>query len=674
MKKTTFFLLWACLAASLLPSCRKPRNYDDSPSIRLASLAQDSMIRANPQQAEQIIAEARRTAQDSTEYYFAEAVTASLLMTRIENDSALRIIRRCEAFCHRQKHLLPIHYTILRTCENNRACICQYINRPEEAVQAFKNAIACCWKDGGLKSLPRIYNNLGVTYYTLSDLPMEAYCYRRALFLCDSLNLPDVEKCNCYFMLANCYLQIRNYDQAKEYLDKAYRQYDNMPLYSQYFLMNSYVNLYYYKKDYEQSWNYLMQIFDKVKAHQNELQDEFAVLKSNYADLSIKLGRNLQQAETYLKEATEFFHERNNPTSIYYANTLQLELALKKQDMNAATSIISHSQAEEEQNMPINYLLNRNTALIEYYRRKHDYTQAFLLLEQTTQADDSIRSEEHRNYIADLDMRYRNDTTHLKNRLTITQQQNKINNLRMEAALGALVILALVICFIEYRRRIRKQRQQEFEQHIHEIGRLKMQNVREKISPHFIFNVLNREINQHPEAADEHQRLIQLAKLLRKGLDLSSRIAVPLSEELDFVHTYINLLQDTGNKFRFLLKKDENIDTETIQVPSMILQIPIENAIKHGFSGMTEQEGVIELTLQRQEHGTYISIRNNGQSYTPFRQTNRPDSTGTGLKVIYQSILLMNTRNKEHISFDIRGEENGTLVSIHIPDNYTYDW
>lgn len=673
MRRTTLFLVWIYLTASALLGCHENKDYDNAPSVQLASQAQDSLIRIDPREAELLIAKAKKEAQDSTEYYFAQVVESSLLMTRIENDSALRLIKECEDFCLSQSHPLPIHYTILKIGENNRACIYQYANQSEEAIKAFRKSIEYCWKDGGLSSLPRTYNNMGVSYYTTNNLPMEAYCYRRALFLCDSLNLPDVEKCNCYFMLANCYLQISNYNQAKEYLDKAYQQYDNMPLYSQYFLINSYVNLYYYKKDYEQSWHYLMKIFDTIKEYQQELKDEFAVLKSNYADLSIKMGKNLKQAETYLQETQKFFTESNNPTALYCITTLQLELALKKKDMQTAAALVRKAQTEDSRNMPVNYLQNRNAALIEYYRQSGEYHQAFALLEHKTAVDDSIRSEEHKKYIADLDMRYRNDTTHLKSRLTITQQQNKIENLRLEAILGMVVIVALVICFIEYRRRVRKEHQQEFEQHIHEISRLKMQNIREKISPHFIFNVLNREINQHPETADEHKRLVQLTKLLRKGLDLSSRIAVPLSEELDFVQTYTGLLQETGNRFQFVLNQDTGINPENIQIPSMILQIPIENAVKHGLAGL-EKEGIVSLSIRRQDNGIRIHIRNNGKSYTPFRQGNRSDSTGTGLKVIYQSILLMNARNKEHLSFDIQGEEDGTLVSIYIPCKYTYDW
>lgn len=106
----------------------------------------------------------------------------------------------------------------------------------------------------------------------------------------------------------------------------------------------------------------------------------------------------------------------------------------------------------------------------------------------------------------------------------INNQKNEIKTLQLEVALGTVLILGLIVYFIEYKRRVRKNQQQEFKQHIYEISKLKMQNIREKISPHFLFNVLNNEINQHPESTSEHQRLIRLTRLLRKGLDMSNRL------------------------------------------------------------------------------------------------------------------------------------------------------
>jgi len=58
----------------------------------------------------------------------------------------------------------------------------------------------------------------------------------------------------------------------------------------------------------------------------------------------------------------------------------------------------------------------------------------------------------------------------------INNQKNEIKTLQLEVALGTVLILGLIVYFIEYKRRVRKNQQQEFKQHIYEISKLKMQN------------------------------------------------------------------------------------------------------------------------------------------------------------------------------------------------------
>ena len=72
----------------------------------------------------------------------------------------------------------------------------------------------------------------------------------------------------------------------------------------------------------------------------------------------------------------------------------------------------------------------------------------------------------------------------------------------------------------------------------HMINTLRMENIRNRVSPHFIFNVLNREINSHSNGYSENMR--QLVKLMRRNLELTEHLCVTLDEELDFVHTYID--------------------------------------------------------------------------------------------------------------------------------------
>ena len=594
--KNIIYLLYACSITCLFSTgCKHSTDYEKSSSVRLTTLLQDSLIRYTPQKAEMLLIKAKQQAQDSTEYYYAEAVHSSLLMTRQQEDSAFYYINRCEKFCLGLPKLLPIHYLTLGIAENNKASLLENSNHPLSAKTAYEKSIQYYQKGNMHKRLPNVYNNLGYVYYTLNDLPMQAYCYRRALFICDSLSLPQIYRNNSYFMLAFCYVQLKNYPQAHYYLNKVYPQINDMPLYNRYFLLNTFVNFYYYQKKYKESWNYLMKIFDEVAQHQNDMPSEYATLEGNYADLSIKLNKDLDKAKDYLQKAKSYFQSTKGMISVYYIMTMELELALKQNDLQTATHLVQQISHDSTLNVPVNYQQRRNDVLTEYYKRTGNYSKALAILESQLPIEDSIRSEEHNNYVAELDLRYKNDTTHLKNRITITNQKNEIKTLQLEIALGVILILGLIVYFIEYKRREKKNQQQEFKQHIYEINKLKMQNIREKISPHFLFNVLNNEINQHPESTPEHQRLIRLTRLLRKGLDLSNRFAVPLAEELDFVSNYVTLLQDTGKQFTFSLHKKGNVDG--LQIPSMMIQIPVENAIKHGFVNLN-RTGHIELTIE----------------------------------------------------------------------------
>ena len=116
---------------------------------------------------------------------------------------------------------------------------------------------------------------------------------------------------------------------------------------------------------------------------------------------------------------------------------------------------------------------------------------------------------------------------------------------------------------------------------------VRMENIRNRVSPHFIFNVLNREINSHSNGYSENMR--QLVKLMRRNLELTEHLCVTLDEELDFVHTYIDLERKSmGDTFALSLHVDKTIDLTREILPSMMIQIPVENAIKHA---LREKQG-----------------------------------------------------------------------------------
>lgn len=290
--------------------------------------------------------------------------------------------------------------------------------------------------------------------------------------------------------------------------------------------------------------------------------------------------------------------------------------------------------------------------------------------------DDSIRSERVQTRVAELDMRYRQDTIVLRKEMQIQRQAGEVKALKLSVYIWVLVCVLLVAGtggIIWY---MRKKREFLRERFFRQINRVRMENLRSRISPHFTFNVLGREINQFTGSEDVKNNLLELVKYLRRSLELTEKLSVSLQDELDFVRSYINLERGrVGEDFTATVTVEEGLDASRVMIPSMIIQIPVENAIKHGLVG---KDGEKELTVHvsHEKNGICITICDNGRGYLPH-VTSATRGTGTGLKVLYQTIQLLNTKNKsDKIRFEITNRnsgQTGTLVSVYIPFRFSYD-
>lgn len=223
---------------------------------------------------------------------------------------------------------------------------------------------------------------------------------------------------------------------------------------------------------------------------------------------------------------------------------------------------------------------------------------------------------------------------------------------------------------------MRRQRQQMIERHIENIGKMRMENIRNCLSPHFTFNVLNHVISQYDENDPNRIRMMNLVKILRRCVEVSSQMTVSLSEEIDFVKTYVSLqcAQWKDDEFTFRCHIDDDIDSHSVVIPSMFIQIPVENAIKHGLRGI-EGHRELNISIRSGNNGVNVEITNNGIGYKPKVMTS---DTGKGMQVIYQTIMLLNRRNTEHIRFNIGqlnpeniGQE-GTKVEIFFPSTFDF--
>ena len=691
MNQRTAMKLFGLLGLLMLLSCGyadRHRNsslceqtFVDSLEVRV----QDSLF-SNVHYSRSQVLEALAQAQDSLVYYRLLALYGKTFFVSSDFDSILYYNRRVKEFSRKisespESYRSPESFEssessqwndVLSDIYNIEGNVWMQLNRPDSAIIDYKKAYKYRLKGKKLHLLPDICINTADAYLHCSDLAHTASYYRRALFLCDSLNLSEHRKFPVYYGLGQTYMDLRDFELSNHYYELAGQFFDDMNVSEQWTYLNNRGNHYYYRKDYQEALKYMRRANVLVSSYPQMIFEQ-NFIKVNLGELYL-LTDKLDSAQVCLDESYRFFSGIKHNSAVYYIETQMIELALKKgniaqaRDMIARTAPVGHLDA--------NMLTIRNQYLQHYFERIGDYRHAYEYLKRDCHLDDSIRSERIQTRVAELDMRYRQDTIVLRKEMQIQRQAGEVRVLQLSLYIWVLVCVLLVagvVVVIWYMRKKREFLRQRFFQ---QINRVRMENLRSRISPHFTFNVLGREINQFSGSEEAKHQLMELVKYLRRSLELTEKLSVPLQDELDFVRSYIDLEHGrVGEDFVSTVTVEDGLDVARIMIPSMIVQIPVENSIKHGLAGKDGKKELI-VYVSRETNGVCITITDNGRGYLP-QVTSATRGTGTGLKVLYQTIQLLNTKNKsDKIRFDIANRsdgETGTQVSVYIPFRFSYD-
>lgn len=201
-----------------------------------------------------------------------------------------------------------------------------------------------------------------------------------------------------------------------------------------------------------------------------------------------------------------------------------------------------------------------------------------------------------------------------------------------------------------------------------EIRQLKMQatlkeaelnKLKSQLNPHFMFNAMNSIralIDEDPKKAKE--AVTKLSSILRQTLTLEKNLLIPFDREMQLVKDYLDL-ESIRFEERLHCTYDIEPGSHHYNVPPMILQTLVENAIKHGISNLTEGGMITIKTRIQKDKKLLIEISNSG--------TYNPDITpqsGYGLK---------NTRDRlahvfaDDASFSIFNEKFFVKTQIVIP-------
>jgi LytS/YehU family sensor histidine kinase len=257
--------------------------------------------------------------------------------------------------------------------------------------------------------------------------------------------------------------------------------------------------------------------------------------------------------------------------------------------------------------------------------------------------------------------------------------EKSVSQWKSIASMSLLVLVlfaAVTATFILYTRR---KREQEYRQQVAMVTGLRMEIVRNRVSPHFVFNALNvmmPSLDQHRELERPFRLLIQM---LRNNLRASEQVAVPLEEEIDLVKNFL-LLNEIGDSQKITVDWQVADDVPVdARIPSMSIQIPVENAVKYAFTA-EQDDARIDVCIKRMDNVICIVIDDNGVGFQPGAAGALSErGTGSGLKMLRRTVELLNTRNQYQMAFTIENKNSfgngthGTRVSVVVPLEYQFE-
>lgn len=575
------------------------------------------------------------------------------------------------------------------------------------------------------------YRNLGSYYYEISDYKNAIANFQLALYLSieagDQLNMAKG-----YHNLSEMYARIGDNNLATELLDKSIeikeRLGDKRSLANGYLAVgnlhynrNNYTEaLQYYKKslaifldkelkgDVGKAYSYIgnalsgLQKNDSAVFYYNKAIESYKQIGNvlGLTNLYLNIGdvfrikSEYEKSEKYFIQALNSKRHLNDEEGVtlvnYYLANLYLDQSkfaamdfkIPKLQLAERAALQSYQKAKHLGLKPI--MQEVSQTLMKTYEKMGKYREALNFSKEYNALSDSILDKSKIEALTFAEARWNvaNEQREIENLKNIQRYNDEIIKQKVIEARQHKFIIWIIVAFsvvigifvLFFALYVKRRRNALYQKQLASITMLRMQNIRNALSPHFVFNVLNNIWAIIDDRENARMQFDNLTNLIRRSLINTEKLAIPLSDEIDFVKSFValqKLRMDDDLKVVWSIGNEIKL---TQHVPGMILQIPVENAIKHGLAPKKDNR-VLQIDLKNESGFLHFIIADNGAGLQQTPSSTK--GTGTGLKVLKNTIHILNQINENKMSYEIlnRNEEQevGTKVIIKIPLNYNYN-
>lgn len=525
--------------------------------------------------------------------------------------------------------------------------------------------------ESGFSELKKALNGLGHTSLRLGQFD-EALKYYREL-LTKELNV--AEKAECQLNISEVYYGMKNYDEALKAVNEISFPAKGKNASLEIRVENQKAKIYLQQNDLgktQQSYNNTIQNLRSAqgvpsaavqKATQDTKEEISDALKDQKKyDDEISLRR---QSIEYNLEAENLSEVARDKVSISesFAAKGELSAAFKEADeASAIADTINNPKEQANAYLSIAGLYEKNGRSNQALSAYKKYSQAVARAEALNQVRLTEKSEL---------IEKQQDIEQLSKDVSIGQREAKIHEqalFRQQLIIYGLLFILLIVVIAAYFIYRSAQASKTANQ------LLALKSLRSQMNPHFIFNALNS-VNHFVAQQDErtaNKFLSEFSQLMRLVLENSQEDFIPLYKEQEILSLYLKLEHYRfRDKFDYEINIAEGISPESVEVPPMLIQPYIENAVWHGLR-YKETKGKLLLNISTENGFLVVEITDDGigrKRSADLKTANQRKHNSTGLKNIQDRLQIINKVYKTQYRVNIEDltAEGGTRVRIYLP-------
>ncbi|HRH47231.1 MAG TPA: histidine kinase [Panacibacter sp.] len=455
-----------------------------------------------------------------------------------------------------------------------------------------------------------------------------------------------------YQYLGLCYGRLRKYREGEEYLNKALVIFKSL------------------KDDFRlaTSYSYLADLYNEKQDFDKSIE---AYLKAK--NIMDAIGAKIESADITDNIASEFLRKKEYANAIKYA-TMGLAVA-------------NEIKAQPQLYYLYNTLAKASEGLM-------DYESAYEYMQKAAVLHDTLIALEQNDKLAQMQTQFETERKEKENQLLKAQNETANANLQRNrifliAAVSGLLLLAILL-YVIYKNKEAKAKYISVLQNLNkqlndkkeEISGintvLQLKALRAQMNPHFIFNCMSsiQECILTGRVDDANKYLSKLSRLLRMVLMYADEESIALDKELEMLELYLELESvRLKQNFQYTIEIDETIFPDEVQVPTLLLQPFVENAIWHGLLHK-QDDRLLTVKISCTNNYLHCIIEDNGigrQKAAELLQFKKRHQS-KGLKITANRLVILKERTGHPETgfeiidlFNASQEATGTRVYIKLP-------